>query len=134
MKKWLTVLLLLGANVSFGQLGISFHQSNIPFIGVNYEIKDRLITELRIGTDNYFESTSVEGALMYKILRKDDFDFYGGIGARMNGFDGIVIPIGVNMYPFPTKKFGFHIEAAPIVGEDFVLRGSWGIRYRFRKE
>ncbi len=31
MRKWLTVILFLGANVSFGQLGISFHQSNLPF-------------------------------------------------------------------------------------------------------
>ena len=37
----LSVILLLVASVSFGQLGISFHQSNLPFIGLNYEIKDR---------------------------------------------------------------------------------------------
>lgn len=134
MRKWLTVIILLGSNVSFGQLGISFHQSNLPFIGVNYEIKDRFITEIRIGTDNFFESSSVEGAVMYKILRKADFDFYGGLGARINGFAGVVIPIGLNIYPFQTKNFGFHIEAAPIVGESSLLRGSWGIRYRFRRQ
>ena len=134
MKNWLTVLLLLGANISFGQLGISFHQSNIPFIGFNYEIKEKFIPEIRIGTDNYFESTSVEADVMYKILRKDDLDFYAGIGARINGYAGIVVPIGLNIYPLTNKKFGCHIEAAPIVGENFILRGSWGIRYRFRKD
>jgi hypothetical protein len=134
MRKWLTVILFLGANVSFGQLGISFHQSNLPFVGVNYEIKDRFIPEIRIGTDNYFENTSLEADLMYKILKKEDFDFYGGVGARINGFTGVVIPVGLNIYPLTNKKFGFHIEAAPIIGEDFLLRGSWGIRYRFRKE
>jgi hypothetical protein len=40
MRKWLTVIILLGANVGFGQFGISFHQSNLPFVGLNYEVKD----------------------------------------------------------------------------------------------
>ncbi len=78
MRKWLTVIILLGANVGFGQFGISFHQSNLPFVGLNYEIKDRFIPEIRIGTDNYFENTSIEADVMYKIVRKDDFDFYAG--------------------------------------------------------
>ena len=133
-RKLLTALLVLAANSSFAQFGISFHQSNLPFIGFNYEIKDSFIPEIRIGTDNYFESTSVEADVMYKIVRRDDFDFYGGIGVRINGYTGVVIPVGLNIYPLPNKKFGFHIEAAPIIGEDFILRGSWGIRYRFRKE
>ncbi len=50
------------------------------------------------------------------------------------GYTGVVIPVGLNIYPFTNKKFGFHIEAAPVIGEDFILRDSWGIRYRFRKE
>jgi hypothetical protein len=45
-----------------------------------------------------------------------------------------VVPIGVNIYPFSNKNFGFHIELAPIIGWDDVLRGSWGIRYRFPRK
>ena len=45
----------------------------------------------------------------------------------------VVVPIGLNIYPFSSKAFGFQMELAPIIGDD-VLRGSWGIRYRFIKE
>lgn len=49
--------------------------------------------------------------------------------------DGIVIPVGLNIYPLPFKNFGFHMELAAIAGDGGILRGSWGIRYRFlRKE
>jgi hypothetical protein len=118
---------------AFGQFGINFHQSNLPFVGLNYEIKNKLRPELRIGTDNYFDETSIEVVLTYDIVNKDDYELYAGIGGRLNGFEGLVIPIGVNVYPLSTKQFGFHIELAPIIGESSVLRGSWGIRYQFNR-
>ncbi len=116
------------------QLGVDYHQSSLPFIGVNYEIKDRFLPELRLGTNNYFEDISFEGVLTYQIINKEDYEFYGGLGYRTNLYRGIVLPIGLNIYPFTSKNFGFHLELAPIVGDDNLLRGSWGIRYRFRKE
>ena len=117
--------------IAFGQFGISFHQSNLPFLGVSYEIKNKLRPELRIGTDNYFEDISFEGTITYDIVNKDDYEIYVGLGGRVNGFSGLVIPLGLNVYPFTAKQFGFHVELAPIIGEPGLLRGSWGIRYRF---
>lgn len=133
MKKITLTFLILFPALSFCQLGISFHQSNLPFIGINYEIKDRIRPELRIGTDNYFSDISVEGVITYDMIQKNDYEFYAGIGARVNSLAGIVIPIGLNIFPFTEKQFGFHIELSPIIGDDSVIRGSWGIRYRFRK-
>jgi hypothetical protein len=48
-------------------------------------------------------------------------------------FGGLVIPVGLNIFPFETKSFGFHIELSPIIAfdDEALLRGSWGIRYRF---
>ena len=134
MKRLLAVFMLLGAKVSSGQFGVSFHQSNLPFVGFHYEIKERWIPELRIGTDNYFSNTAIEGVLLYKFLRIEDFEFYGGVGGRINGLTGAVVPIGLNIYPLTRKRLGLHIELASIIGADKVLRGSWGIRYRFIKE
>ncbi|HZH94304.1 MAG TPA: hypothetical protein VEY06_00405 [Flavisolibacter sp.] len=116
---------------AFAQFGVNFHQSNLPFVGVNYEIKNRLRTELRIGTDNYFDATTLEGVITYDMVNKDDYEIYAGIGGRVINFEGLVIPIGVNVYPLSTKQFGFHIELAPLIGESSVLRGTWGIRYQF---
>ncbi|HZH36892.1 MAG TPA: hypothetical protein VEX65_06445 [Flavisolibacter sp.] len=116
---------------AFAQFGVNFHQSNLPFVGVNYEFKNKLRTELRIGTDNYFDATTLEGVITYDMVDKDDYEIYAGIGGRVINFEGLVIPIGVNVYPLSTKQFGFHIELAPLIGESSVLRGTWGIRYQF---
>ncbi|MCW3073090.1 MAG: hypothetical protein JWP69_159 [Flaviaesturariibacter sp.] len=134
MRKIIITLLIALPTISFGQLGISFHQSNLPFIGLNYQIKNKIRPELRVGTDNYFDAISVEGIITYDILKKEDYEFYAGLGVRTNDFTGLVIPIGLNVYPLSTKQFGFHIELSPIVGDDNILRGSWGIRYRFKSK
>jgi len=44
-----------------------------------------------------------------------------------------VIPVGLNIYPFENKSFGFQMEIAGLIGEVDILRGSTGIRYRFNK-
>ncbi len=135
MKKLLLLFVWVATMPSaFAQLGISFHQSNLPFFGVNYEFKDRFLTELRLGTDSYLEDVSAEAVITYQFLNQDDYEFYAGVGARVQSFGGLVIPVGFNFFPFDEKKFGFHIEVAPIIAEDAsIFRGSWGIRYRFLK-
>ena len=132
MKK-LTFIFIFISNISFAQFGVSAHQSDLPFIGFNYEFVEHLRPELRFGTDNYFENVSIEIIATYDILNKKDYEFYAGAGLRFNLFDGAVIPIGLNIFPFEAKSFGFHIELSPIISfdDDSLLRGSWGIRYRF---
>jgi hypothetical protein len=134
MKSLVAFSFLLVPSLSLAQFGLQFHQTNLPFIGFHYEIADRLRPELRIGTDTYFEEISIEGVLTYDFINNEDYEFYGGVGVRANGFVGVVIPVGLNFYPFTVKKFGFHMELAPILGEADILRGSWGIRYRFLKD
>jgi hypothetical protein len=132
MKK-LTFIFILFSNIAFAQFGVNAHQSEIPFVGFNYEFADRIRPEVRIGTDNYFENISIELIGTYDILNKTDYEFYAGAGLRFNLLDGLVIPVGLNIFPFESKNFGFHIELSPIFSfdDDSLLRGSWGIRYRF---
>lgn len=134
MKHLLSLLLVFFPCFLFAQFGVSFHQSNLPFVGLNYETKSRLRPELRIGTDTYFEAISVEGIVSYDLINNDDYELYAGLGGRLNGFAGLVIPVGLNIYPLPAKQIGVHIELAPIIGDANLLRGSWGIRYRFKKK
>ena len=119
---------------AFSQIGVSFHQSNIPFVGVNYEFKNRLRTEARFGVDNYFEKVSLEAVITFDISKKEDYELYSGVGGRVNSLEGLVIPAGINIFPLSNKQFGFHLEAAALLGENSILRGSWGIRYRFKRE
>lgn len=133
MRILILLFLFVLPSFAFGQFGVNFHQSNLPFIGLNYEFKSKLRPELRVGTENYFGETSIEAVLTYDIINKNDYEVYTGIGGRLNGFEGLVIPIGVNVYPLTAKQFGFHIELASIISESSVLRGSWGIRYQFNR-
>lgn len=131
--------LLMTAPQLHAQLGISYHQSALPFAGINLEIGRHLLTEVRIATDIYLGDLAGGAIVAYKFGRNEDIDPYLGAGIRLapeGEISGITIPLGANIYPFTSKKFGFHIELAPlIIGEGTsLLLGSWGIRYRFRKQ
>jgi hypothetical protein len=130
----LFIVLITVTTVANAQLGVGFYQSNMgSYANVNYQI-ERLSPELRIGTDNYLESIHLEPVLNYQIIQKTDFSFYAGVGAWIGDYWGIVFPIGVNVFPFENKQFGFHIELTPMYVEYGILRGSWGIRYQFGKK
>lgn len=120
---------------AFSQVTVSFHQSNLPFIGVNRQFGDRWMPEARIGVDNYIENLSVELIATYLIKNEEDRQIYVGAGARLNLFGGIVVPVGINYYPFSKKEFGFHLEASPLllIDEGVLFRSSFGVRYRFLK-
>ncbi|MGV3604676.1 MAG: hypothetical protein ACO1N1_25855 [Dyadobacter fermentans] len=126
---------LLSFNISFAQFGVSAHQSNLPFIGFNYEFKDRFLPELRAGIDTRLDNMPLEGVITYQFFNKEDFEVYAGLGGRINTLAGLVIPIGAHFFPFPSKTFGFHIELAPFISDgSTIVRGSWGIRYRFKRK
>jgi hypothetical protein len=137
--KILTTLFFLSLPISvFAQFGVGYYQGGLPFVALSYGFKSGLRPEARFGSDNYLNNLGIEGVLNYNIIKNDNLEFYAGLGARANVFPGMVIPIGVNFYPLPQKQFGLHIEVAPIFstesgGKD-ILRGSWGIHYRFIKQ
>ncbi len=135
MKKILFIICFGLFSLSvYSQTTVAFHQSNLPFIGVNHQFGEKFIPEFRIGTDQYFGDLSLELDVNYIFKKTDRFEFYGGLGGRIGNFEGMVIPVGLNIYPFEQKDFGFHMEGAAIVGGSEVARGSFGIRYRFLKD
>jgi hypothetical protein len=133
MRKLFVLLCCLASGNLFAQFGVSFHHSNIPFVGFNYEIADRFLPELRLGMDTYLDNMSVEAVATYQFIDKNDVEVYAGLGGRANSNPGLVAPIGLHVFPFSSKNFGFHMEVAPIFSDDTpIVRGSWGIRYRFK--
>lgn len=115
---------------------VSYHQSDLPFVGVNYTFSERFMPELRLGTDRYFEDVTLEGTFNYQYVQREEYQLYAGLGVIVvKGGAGVLIPAGILIYPFENKKFGFHMEATPVLIENnHLLRGSWGIRYRFLRE
>ena len=129
MRIFVLGLCMLMPFFGYTQFAISFHQSSLPFAGFSYQI-NRMRPELRLGTDARGNDISLEGVLTYDLIKHEEYEFYAGLGVRTEeGFTTLVVPVGINIYPLPVKRFGFHIELAPII--DDGLRGSWGIRYRF---
>ncbi len=128
-----STLIFVASLKGLAQIGVSYHDSAPSFLGINYTIKNRLMSEVRVGTDVFNEDIGMELVATY-ILNKnnENYHIYLGLGAHsgIHG-DGVAIPVGINIYPFENKSFGFQTEVAPIFGENPWLRGSWGIRYRF---
>ena len=126
------VVLLLSTIKGHAQVFISYHQSNSSFAGIGYEFK-RFAPEVRVSTNIFVDDISAEFVLPFKVISKDDFYLDAGLGVRHNVFRGLVLPVGIAAFPFQEKAFGFHGELALI--SDFqssaILRGSWGITYRF---
>lgn len=134
MKKSLLILTLsLFSFAGYSQFGVSYHQSNLSFVGFNYQTGERFLSELRLSTNTLLEDLSPELILQYKFIKKENHEFYAGIGGRFQIDEGMVIPVGFHLFPFDNKQFGFHTEVAAIVGENNIFRGSWGIRYIFKK-
>lgn len=144
MKKLLftAAFLLAAASVSYAQLSVGYHQSNLPLASIGYEIGQRFLPELRFAADiNVRDGYYTELALNYQLLNKPDYEFYTGLGLGLySGYytadATFVLPVGLNIFPFERKAFGFHMEVAPQIDIDHfkLLRGSWGIRYRFLRE
>lgn len=132
----LFLFVLCGSIQAHAQWGVSYHQSALPFVGVNYTFSERFMPELRLGTDQYLSDVSLEVTFSYQYVQREEYQLYAGIGILVREYEaGVVIPAGMLIYPFENKKFGFHIEAAPVIFDwDSILRGSWGIRYRFLRE
>ncbi|WP_229214261.1 hypothetical protein [Dyadobacter flavalbus] len=85
--------------------------------------------------DTRLNNMSVEAVATYQFVNKEDHEIYVGLGGRANNLAGLVIPLGAHFFPFSSKNFGFHIELAPIIADgSTIVRGSWGIRYRFRQK
>lgn len=118
------------------QLAVGYHQSRYSFASVSYTINERYVPEFRLGTNvSYDYGFSPEVVFTYKPIIKEDFHFYFGGGVIVNdNFGGVHTPVGIQVYPFDKKNFGFLMELSPVVinfnGDEWV-RGSFGITYRF---
>lgn len=130
-----SLFMLLGAIQAHAQWGVSYHQSGLPFVGINYTFSERFMPELRLGTDRYFDDFTLEPTINYQYVQREEYQLYAGIGVLItDNTAGVVIPAGLLLYPFENKKFGFHMEVTPIIMDYSIFRGSWGIRYRFLQE
>lgn len=140
MKKRICLLVLLTsmfiAREGFSQMNVSYHQSRLSFVAVGYEFS-KWTPELRLSTDVFIDEMSVEVVVPYKVIQREDYYLDAGLGLRVGDYDGLLLPVGLSVFPFEKKQFGFHTEAAIITvleeGVNSIFRGSIGIQFRFRE-
>ncbi|MFK7953305.1 MAG: hypothetical protein AB8B73_10710 [Ekhidna sp.] len=131
MKKFFFFSFFLITLTSQAQFGVSYHQSVLSFFGANYTFKEKIFTELRFGSNIEIDDTYAELIATYIVKKESDYNVYIGIGATSIFDGGGVLPLGINIYPFEKKNFGFQTEVSYITFDEGIIRGSVGIRYRF---
>ena len=118
------------------QLGVGFYQASLPFVEINYELADRWRPALRLGVDRFLEDVPVSVQLTYDIVEREAYEVYAGAGLQValspsETTAALIVPLGLNAYPFADRRLGFHIELLPYFEENAVLFGAWGVRWRF---
>lgn len=100
----------------------------------------RLVADVRIAKANFYTNESLSSFItevsgIYKVVKLEKVRFHVGLGARTewnfgskNNKYGLVIPVGVEAFPFPFQNAGLFFEAAPFVTHDFVSESYGGIR------
>jgi hypothetical protein len=140
MKFIFTCTIILLPLFSFSQSIVSYHQSpNGGEAAYAFEFKDKFRPEIRLFPNTLMDDLFVRLMFNYDWVERKDFEFYSGLsflgGANNQGAFGL--PIGLNIYPFNNKNFGFLMEFIPSFpageGNGGYFTGSWGIRYRFNK-
>lgn len=133
MKKSFAFLLLFLPISAFCQLGMNLYLSEIPQVGLNYELKDKWRSDFRIGIGGKPKTTKIDLFLTYDFFNLEDHEVYLGLGISSANELGIAIPAGVNFYPLSNKKIGFAIDFVTVILDNSIAsNGSLGVRYRFR--
>jgi hypothetical protein len=140
MKILIVTALILLPFLSYSQSVLSYHQSpNGGQAAYAYEVNDKFRPEIRLFANTFIEELFLKVMLNYNFVRKDSYEFYSGLTAYTAIAEDmtIMIPFGLNIYPFEQKNFGFQMEFSPSFpfGQPWgpYFTGSWGIRYRFNR-
>lgn len=144
MKKVALLAFVLFSFISIGKAQISAGVnmlSSETFVTIGTDPSKQIFGEGRIGTGG---DVGIELMGAYNIIRKDDVNFYAGLGLgldddrndRDNDDDDIyiAIPFGLHITPFTSKNLGLILEAAPILADDHgdYFRAGFGFKYTFR--
>lgn len=141
MKKNLFIGFLLVflsfSSLSFGQISISFQYSENSKIGVGYNFTRRLWTELRMNKNKKFFDVNSDLALLFNLIKKDEYDLYLGVSGQIWSKDNFQysIPMGLQIRPIDAiRRLSFLVEFRPAIipsTDEFERQYSVGIRFMF---
>lgn len=142
MKSVLIIILFFcyldGYNQTSVGLGI-YPTGTETGIGFRLNKDKRLSFDARITRANFYSEPGVSSFLtelsgIYRVILLEKVRFHLGIGFRSDwNFStsnkyGVVVPIGVEAFPFPFQNAGLFFEAAPFYVSNFESKWQAGIR------
>jgi len=138
------LLLFLGCSLIYkGQtsVGIGIYPTGTETgLGFRLNKDKRFALDSRITKTNLYSNTSTPSTFLsevsgiFRIVYLEKVRFHLGLGFRsnwnftLNHKHGMVIPIGVEAFPFPFQNAGLIFEAAPFFETDDKFNWQGGIR------
>ena len=135
------VLLCMHATAQTG-VGIGLYPTGTETgLGIRTSKEKRLLVDARITRANVFSDKSkvssfvTELSFVYRLVKLEKVRFHVGLGYKADWNlneshkHGVVVPIGVEAFPFPFQNAGLFFEAAPFYVQDFYSsKNNAGIR------
>ncbi|GAB3507973.1 hypothetical protein GCM10027341_43280 [Spirosoma knui] len=146
MKHVLTALLVSLAASAFGQASVAYYPFN-NLISVSSNADRALWLDARVQTNTVFGSLSTTFCPMVNVVRKEQVNYYTGLGVRFNFLnsiddrdvlEGYSLHVGVRIKPIPfVPNLRVAFELAPYARKDFKtgnLQSFLGLVYQFSKK
>lgn len=145
MKNTLTALLLGVGVTAFGQASVAYYPFN-SVVSVSTNADRALWLDARIQTNTAFGSLSTTLCPLINVVRRENINYYTGLGIRFNALNGLdnrdilegySLHVGIRAkVPFvPNLRIAF--ELAPYSRKDFkygVMQSYLGLVYQFKKK
>ncbi|WP_080236718.1 hypothetical protein [Spirosoma rigui] len=144
MKRILTALFLSVGITAFGQASVAYYPFN-SVVSVSTNADRALWLDARVQTNTVFGSLSTTICPMINVARRENVNYYTGLGIRFNALNGLdnrdilegySLNVGVRAkVPFlPNLRAAF--ELSPYARKDFkvgVMQSYLGLVYQFSK-
>lgn len=144
MKNTFTALLLCVGITAFGQASVAYYPFN-SVISVSTNADRAFWLDARIQTNTVFGSLSTTICPLINVVRRENVNYYTGLGIRFNALNGLddrdvlegySLHVGVRVkVPFvPSLRAAF--EIAPYSRKDFkvgIMQSYLGLVYQFKK-
>lgn len=145
MKHTLTILLLGVGLTAFGQASVAYYPFN-SVVSVSTNADRAVWLDARFQTNTVFGSLSTTICPLVNVVRRENVNYYTGIGIRFNALNGLdnrnvlegySLHVGVRAkIPFvPNLRAAF--EIAPYARQDFkvgIMQSYLGLVYQFKKK
>lgn len=137
----LAFALLSSTAVSQTGIGIGLYPTGTETgFGIRTSKETRFAGDARITRANVFNEKSktssfvTELSLICRVVKLERVRFHVGLGYKADWNlnethkHGVLVPVGVEAFPFPFQNAGLFFEAAPFYVSDFISKDNAGIR------